>query len=568
MIVLKRILFFTLLFFISATGFTQTKEQLENEADSAFAIFKQSLATQKYDTSLVAVNHIIRIREQQGDDYEWVRAMSFKAELFRSLADLNNAIETIEEAESTAEEIPLSTVKSVFYNRKAAILYELKRHDDALKAVHTSQDIDNKKNLTWQKFSNFNLEGAIYRDTGKKRKAREVLKNTITLAREIKDTIELVQAYYNLGLSYYQSKDFDSAMIYAREVIPFKKRIENKALIDDAYRLMATSFRDDQQFDSAYKYLDSAHVNSLRRMQSIIDSRVDAFKVKNELENQKLANEVLQARQKENRLQITLLVAGVFILLLLIGIFFKQKQDYKKLNLKQQELNSALEKSLEFKNQLIGIVAHDIRNPMGALTSLIQLYNQGAIGKDELDDLMQKLDVSASQANLLLENLLSWVVSQKERIKAVPTEINVRKLFEQTEAETMNQLKSKSISLKIDAPEITVLADKDMISLIIRNLLTNAIKFSEPNSTIILKYENVQNSHRLKVIDEGVGMSASQIEAILSGKSESKKGTSKEKGTGLGLQLCRDLSAANNGQLLLESEPGQGTTAIVIIPQQ
>lgn len=552
--------------FLFGIGRSQTDDPLQTQADSALSVFKETLISQTYDKSLVAVNKLIQIREKQQDDYEWVRAMSFKAELFRTLADLENALKTIEDAEETAEELPSSTVKSVYYNRRAAILFELKRPNDALEAVKISQRIDEEQNLTWQTFSNLNLEGSIYRDTGKKAKARQVLKQTVKLAKAMKDTIEFVQACYNLGLTYYQAEKFDSGMYYARQILPFKDRVENKAIIDDTYRLIATSFRDKQQFDSAYKYLDSAHVNSLNRMQSIIDSRVDVFKVKNELENEKLQNSVLQAEKKKTQLQIVLLVAGLLILMLLIGIFFTQKQDYKKLNKKQQELNHELEKSLQFKNQLIGIVAHDIRNPMGALKSLIQLYNQGAIGKEDLDSLMQKLDVSASQVNLLLENLLSWVVSQKEEIKAVPTDINIKQLFAQTQGETENQLKQKSIALVIDCPEVTLRADKDMLSLIIRNLLTNAIKFSDQNSNIVLSYQKTDNQHVLQVIDEGVGMSEAQINHLLAGNGESKAGTDEEKGTGLGIQMCIELARANEGKLHFLSETGKGTTAQVFLP--
>ena len=555
------------LMFFYSIGYSQSEDLLETRADSAISVFKQGLNSESYEKSLLAVNELIQVREEQENDYEWVRAMVFKAELFRSLVDLDNAIETLETAEEKAKNLPSSTVKSVYYNRKAAVLFELKRPNEALEAVKASQRIDEEKDLTWQKFSNLNIEGSIYRDTGKKAKARQVLKQTVSLAKEMNDTIELVQACYNLGLSYYQEELFDSTMYFARMILPLKDHVENKAIIDDTYRLMATSFRDRQQFDSAYTYLDSAHVNSLNRMQSIIDSRVDAFKVKNELENQKLQNSVLQAEKKKTQLQIFLLIAGLVILSLLIGVFFKQKQDYKKINQKQQELNHELEKSLQFKNQLIGIVAHDIRNPMGALTSLIQLYNQGAIDKEDLDDLMQKLDISASQVNLLLENLLSWVLSQKEEIKTVPTEINIKQLFEQTRAETENQLKSKSIQLVIDSPEVTVHADKDMLSLIVRNLLTNSIKFSDPSSTIMLRFKETENHSILQVIDEGVGMTQSQIDQILDGNRESKTGTDQEKGTGLGIQMCLELARANEGELRFRSEPGKGTNAQLLLPK-
>ncbi len=563
---------FLLLFFlwISPTyGEEQSQKDsaLEARADEAFNRFKHSLAYDHYDSALLAINELIEVRELQENTYEWLRSMIHKAEMFRSASALDNALKTILEAETKIDEIAPSTVKSVFYNRKAAILYESKMTQEALEAVYASQEIDKIKNLSWQKLSNLNIEGAIYRDLGKHELAQDALRRTIQWSLETKDTIEMCQAMYNISLSFYTTQDYDSCIYYAKGILPFSNRVENDALIDDVYRILSNAYEDQNIYDSAFRFLDSAHLYTLYRMQSVIDNRVDAVQVNNELENQKLQNSVLQAEKKQTNLQMILLGAGIVILLLILVIFFKQQLDYKKMNKKQQELNRELEKSLQFKNQLIGIVAHDIRNPMGSLTSLIQLFNSGLLNQQELADLMQKLEASAGQVNLLLENLLSWVVTQKETIKPVPTEINSAHLFNQVQEETLGQLKAKNISLEINTAKSPVKMDKDMALLVVRNLLTNAIKFSKSGSKIVLNHREDATHHYLEVIDQGMGMSPEQLEKIKAGVATSKEGTKKEKGTGLGLQLCQQLTESNGGRLEFESTLHQGTTVRVIIPK-
>lgn len=567
---LQHILLLLFFLWISPTyGEEQSQEDsaLEARAEEAFNRFKHSLAYDHYDSALMAINDLIVVRDLQENTYEWIRSVVHKAEMFRSASALENALKTIQEAETRIDEVPPSTVKSVFYNRKAAILYELKKTEEALAAVHASQEVDRIKNLRWQKLSNLNIEGAIYRDLGKHEQAQDALRRTINWAQETKDTIEMCQAMYNIALSFYTTQQYDSCIFYAQQILPFRDRVENDALIDDVYRILSNAYEDQNIYDSAFRFLDSAHLYTLYRMQSVIDTRVDAVKVNNELESQKLQNSILQAEQKQTELQLILLAAGVVILLLILVIFFKQQLDYKKINKKQQELNQELEKSLQFKNQLIGIVAHDIRNPMGSLTSLIQLFNSGLLNQNELEDLMQKLEASAGQVNLLLENLLSWVVTQKETIKPVPTDVQSEHLFNQVQAETLGQLKAKNISLVTNTLATPIRIDKDMALLVVRNLLTNAIKFSKAGSQIVLNHREDAANHYLEVIDQGMGMSPDQLEKIKAGIATSKEGTKKEKGTGLGLQLCKQLTESNGGRLEFTSTPKEGTTVQVIIPK-
>ncbi len=127
--------FILLLLFSNVLLSSEVERADDTRADSAFQVFKSALIVDDYATATDAVDTLLSIRLRQSNRYEWVRAMSFKAELFRSMVALNLAIEVINEAEPYAKKLEPSTVQSVFYNRKAAILYELKQQDAALEAV-------------------------------------------------------------------------------------------------------------------------------------------------------------------------------------------------------------------------------------------------------------------------------------------------------------------------------------------------------------------------------------------------------------------------------------------------
>ena len=538
------------------------------KADSLVGVFKSALIVHDYATASNAVDSLLSIRLRQNNRYEWVRAMSYKAELLRSMVALDLAMDAINEAEPYAKELKPSTVQSVFYNRKAAILYELKQQDAALEAVKESQRIDSIAGLSWQTLSNLNIEGSIYRDRKEFKKAQEVLRKSSAFAMSKGDTVQYCRHLYNLGLSFYRHGDYDSAAIYGKIIPQYRNVIENEALVDEAFRLVATSYRDLGMYDSAYRYLDSAHVNSLRRMETIIESKVGTFKERNELEKAHLKNEALEAENVRSRLKAYLLMFALLTVGLIAFIWYRQRSAFKEENEHRKRLNRELEQSLEFKNKLIGIVAHDIRNPMSSITSLVEMFRNGDIDNEQVGDFMTKLESSSKQVNLLLENLLSWVLAQKGELVPNKVKLKTTPLLKEVLKEVQTQLISKQIQLSLPKESFEIMADRDYLALIIRNLITNSIKFSKVGGQVIL--DTLLNDEHLvfKIQDFGVGMSQAQISQLLNGKSTSERGTGAEKGTGIGLQLVRELTDAHGGTLQFESQPEEGTTVTLSLPME
>jgi signal transduction histidine kinase len=541
---------------------------LNDKADSIFSVFKSALPSRDYATAYTAVDSLINIRLRQKDRYEWVRAMNYKAELLRSMVALDLALDVIKEAEPYAKKLKPSTVQSVFYNRKAAILYELKQQDAALEAVKESQRIDSIAGLSWQTLSNLNIEGSIYRDRKEFKKAQKVLRRSSAFAMSKGDTVQYCRHLYNLGLSFYRHGDYDSSAIYGKIIPKYRNVIENEALVDDAYRLVAISYKALDIYDSAYRYLDSAHINSLRRMETIIDSKVGTFRERNELEKAHLKNEALEAENVRSRLKGYLLMFALITVGLIAFIWYRQRSEFKEENEHRKRLNAELEQSLEFKNKLIGIVAHDIRNPMSSIIALVELYRNGHIDNEQVGDFMTKLESSSKQVNLLLENLLSWLLAQKGELVPNKVKLKTTPLLKEVLKEVQTQLISKQIQLSLPKESFEIMADRDYLALIIRNLITNSIKFSKVGGQVIV--DTLLNDEHLvfKIQDFGVGMSQEQISQLLNGKSTSERGTGAEKGTGIGLQLVRELTDAHGGTLQFESQPGEGTTVTLSLPME
>lgn len=522
------------------------------------------------DSSLEFNTALIRYYRDKGEDYEYVRQNINRAEILRMIGGREEALRVLESVEELCLSLPLSTVRSSFYNRKAAILHESKEHIAALDAVHESQRIDSIKGYQWRLSSNLMLEGALYRDLFEFEKARDVLLEAYELALAENDTDELASAAYNLTLLSARLERFEDAVRYGRNYLGYGPHYEVSITYGDVIHLVAQSYEQLGRWDSAFYFLDSVYGIRMRRMQQIIDDNADKYKVVNQLEKERLENSVLQSEQDQSHLQLLILVLAVIVAILLIHFANKQRLHYKKLNSKQEDFNRELQESLEFKNKLISIVAHDIRNPMASLKGLIHVYNEGLVDERDLRHMMGGLEATVANVDLLLENLLNWVRTQSESLQAYREEIQIRTLVHTAISEAQAQLKAKNIhvSLMEMGEGDVVMSDPNFVSFALRNILSNAIKFSEENSTITISCSHSEDMDCLEIRDYGRGMNADTLERLRANNiSRSGNGTGNEKGTGLGIGLSMEFLEKVGGMLEIDSELGEGTRVRICLPR-
>ncbi|HVE60482.1 MAG TPA: sensor histidine kinase, partial [Chitinophagaceae bacterium] len=224
---------------------------------------------------------------------------------------------------------------------------------------------------------------------------------------------------------------------------------------------------------------------------------------------------------------------------------------------KQTELN-------ELKNKLFSIISHDLRNPLATMQSFLKLITEHhhKLNEDEKQKLFTQAQQSLDNLNLLMYNLLQWSRSQMNLLEFKSEKISVRPILEN--AATVLQLNAhmKNIAVKVQSEEnLCVYADKEMTEFVVRNLISNAIKFSHRNNTIAVKAYQQDNSIVIEVQDSGIGLTENKIKKLLEmNTTVSSRGTEKEKGTGLGLLISKEFIKKNNGRLYIISEPGKGSS--------
>ena len=222
------------------------------------------------------------------------------------------------------------------------------------------------------------------------------------------------------------------------------------------------------------------------------------------------------------------------------------------------------------KDKFFSIIAHDLKSPFNNIVVLSNLLVEQVQSNDKenIEEYAGLISSSTQQAMSLLVNLLDWSRSQTGRLVCTPEYIDLVSVVNETEALLSESLRQKSIVLKKELPRTLLAhADKVMISTVLRNLVSNAIKFTRPNGQIIISSRKTETEHSISVIDNGVGMNEETLGKLFRiEESISTKGTDNERGTGLGLILCREFIEKHNGSIRAESEPGMGSVFTFTIP--
>lgn len=237
------------------------------------------------------------------------------------------------------------------------------------------------------------------------------------------------------------------------------------------------------------------------------------------------------------------------------------------INSKNEELKSLIRN----RDKLYAVVAHDLRSPLGTIKSVLDILdenlNSEIIGF-ELYDLLHATTESADELFGLLENLLFWTRTQMGKLIFQPKEIKITDAVTDAIKATssMSNIHRIDISYSDNTGNATVLADKNMITTVIRNILVNAIKFSDEDSSIEIETKIVDNQLSCSITDHGCGMDDEVKQALQQQISITTTGKHQEEGTGLGLTLCREFIRAHNGNLSFESEMNVGTTFTFTIP--
>jgi len=223
------------------------------------------------------------------------------------------------------------------------------------------------------------------------------------------------------------------------------------------------------------------------------------------------------------------------------------------------------------KNKFFSIISHDLRGAFGIIMNFVQIIqeNKKFLTEDEIDELLNDIGNTSKNTLDLLENLLRWARSQTGTIKFNPEKNNVQEIFSEVIQKQEDIAQAKNISLKYkSADPLNVFGDKNMILVVLRNIISNAIKFTNTEGKILVSSEDNGDLVKIKISDNGIGIKPDAIDKLFCIDTKvSTYGTEQEQGNGLGLVLCKEFVKRNNGDIGVESKYGEGTTVWFTLPK-
>ena len=235
-----------------------------------------------------------------------------------------------------------------------------------------------------------------------------------------------------------------------------------------------------------------------------------------------------------------------------------------------EKQNAELKATLSNRDKMYSVIAHDLRSPMASIRMVLNLIVQSTSAEKvgpELYMLLDQANRESEEVHDLLDNLLKWTKSQTGRLSVVLQELDLNDIVPGVVEifDVIAQTKHITLELQKTDEALKVHADNDMLKTVLRNFMSNAVKFSPENSTIQIAMAKEGDFARVSVKDQGVGIAADRLGSIFH-KGETTYGTGGEEGSGLGLQLCQDFARKNGGDCYVESVEGQGSTFSFTIP--
>jgi signal transduction histidine kinase len=431
--------------------------------------------------------------------------------------------------------------------------------------------------------------GDIYLEKGQIKEAIESYDYSIEVSTpEALKTFE-ASVLHRLGKAYFLKGESKKALDYLKKGLDISTKYGLNDELSKTYKVLSTVYDSQGNLPLAFKY-QKAYLQLQEEMDeasnkdrfSLLQAMFEVEKSDAEINYLKIQNSLKALEIKSfNKILIMFLIFSTLSLGLLfwLGILLKKKRDA---NNRLQEKRSILEeqkkelqkKSLELtesnksKNRILSILGHDLKSPVAQLKGVLDLLHSQELSREEFDGISHILKRNVDGLFENMDNILSWSKSQMEGFKVQLLPTNIKKVIRPCLELLQYQANSKEIAITTNIIEEIALVDQDLLQLIIRNLLSNAIKFSNKGSNIDIYSQKEGALTKLVIQDYGLGMSEIQLDTILKQNVsllESSVGTDKEKGTGLGLNLCKEFLGMMGGALILESKKGEGTKAILLL---
>lgn len=572
-------------------------------------------ATQKYRREALDLSYRLKYPSgiAWGQYLEGV-IFTYQNQLTRSINSLTVALDLAEKAQD--HELTARIYNGIGLNnlRMEDDYNAMKAFENALTAIRKAKD---------RRFESALLHNVGALDVKNKRYglAIKILGQLIAINKLRDDKTGLALNYKEMGLAFYGIQDYKNAILNAGKALILSQEIGFSLNEINSLSLLGAAYLKVNRLPEAKQYLDEAQKKALlvhpereklliyqgyadyyaaegnfkealnfqNEYASLYDSLYNVGRSKlileyqekfksqqKETENVLLRNRHLDTQQqiKQNNRMLIFISSILIMFMIFSGLIFwgnRQIKEANRLLAKQKDEIHAQKDNVDhintIKDKLFSVIAYDLRSPFASMKSMMDRYDEGMISKDDVDSYFKELRKDIGSNTLLLDNLLIWAKSQLHGFKLHPKAIAMENVVDEIRYYYGKHLENKQIIFhnKLDESCI-VSADYEMVKTVVRNLIGNAIKFTPAKGTISVSYVRKDGEIHIAITDSGAGLTEESKQKLFLDTFFTTQGLNNEKGTGLGLQICKEFVEKNGGKIWVDSREGEGSSFCFTLP--
>ncbi len=463
-------------------------------------------------------------------------------------------------------------------NNLGIVYRTMKRYDEAIKVYAKSLEIKTERNDTLGICNTLNNIGVLYFFDEDYEKALLYYRQSHELAEEMNLDYGFATSYLNIGEAQAKLEMYDSAEINLEKSIKLANAKGDIHTAELAHHCLYEAYKEQGDYKQALQSFEQYEKKQGERINKESGERIAELEAQYDSRQKERAIEHLN-HQRANQRKVIYIQAGAFFIILLLALLvFYQYKLKKKANLLLESRNIQVQKQAEqlqqlnrTKDKFFSIIAHDLKGAIGGFLSQTQFIADDfkVLSDEDKEELIGEMNINSRRLYNLLENLLEWSRAQTGSIPYHPQKIKVAAIMQSIIGlyKVIIDKKQVKVIMKVEA-ELECFADINMLQLVLRNFLSNAIKYSHPGDEVLLKAAKLKDKVRFEVRDEGVGMDQKTLQQLFRmDQNPIRPGTEKERGTGLGLLLSKEFVEKMGGKIWVESKPDEGSAFYFTLPK-
>lgn len=566
---------------------TNNKPELADAYNSLGQLYFES---GQNDSALSYFQKDLKLREEFGDKNKMDDFLYNIGKIYYNLKMYAKAVEYYQRALKLTKETNNKEKIAQIVTSIGNVYYDWKKYDKALdfyqKSLSLAEELGSQRGIA----RILNNIGLVYKNIGNYNKALEYCKKSIDIRVALKETKDIFYPLTSIAEIYMKMGEYGQSLAYLFQAQKLALETNQKKQIMESYYLIHEVYSQSGDYQKSLEYhkLFSNLKDSISSEE--MNKRFAEASVKMETEAKERENRLLK-ESKQAQQYYFIVISGLFIILILVILnrYFNKNKANKLLNEKNLQIKNQHKKLEEMfielqkkeenlsdanatKDKFFSIIAHDLKNPLHSITLssdlLINKYKQ--MSGEQLLDLINSIYKSGQHLSSLLENLLQWSRAQSGKIEFDPIHFDIRELSVENISLLLGNAIKKKITIENNIPDATyVYGDPNMISTVIRNLISNAIKFTNEHGQVKIFAKEVKGMIEISVIDNGVGIEDEDLKKLFRiDIHHTTIGTLREKGTGLGLILAKEFIDIHNGKIWVERNKDVGSTFIFTLPKE